>query len=81
MTQDKQSLLAGFGGTLIGSKYQEQDEVRRLAGIGLWQSLLISETIRHQQWFNQKKVFLDSLESQLKSLIKSVETTSKQRLG
>jgi hypothetical protein len=27
MTQDKQGLLAGLGGTLIGSKFHEQDEV------------------------------------------------------
>jgi hypothetical protein len=33
MTQDKQGLLAGFGGTLMGNKFHEQDEVRTIAEI------------------------------------------------
>lgn len=33
------------------------------------------------QWFEQKKSYLDSLESQMKGWIKSVEVASKHRLG
>lgn len=33
------------------------------------------------QWFDQKKLVLDTLESQLKILVKSIELVSKQRLG
>lgn len=33
------------------------------------------------EWFDSRKIFLDSLETQLKGLVKSIDTTSKQRLG
>ncbi|KAJ9115493.1 hypothetical protein QFC22_005251 [Naganishia vaughanmartiniae] len=36
--------------------------------------------IEKDDWFEQKKAFLDSLESQMKGLIKSVEAASKHRL-
>jgi hypothetical protein len=37
--------------------------------------------VRYSQWFMKQKQFLDSLESQIKSLVKALETSSKQRLG
>jgi sorting nexin-1/2 len=33
------------------------------------------------QWFDRQKVYLDSLESQLKSLVKAIEMVAKQRQG
>ncbi|KAJ9105808.1 hypothetical protein QFC19_003376 [Naganishia cerealis] len=36
--------------------------------------------IERDDWFDEKKAFLDSLEGQMKGLIKSVETASKHRL-
>ncbi|KAJ9095011.1 hypothetical protein QFC21_005804 [Naganishia friedmannii] len=36
--------------------------------------------VEKDDWFEQKKSFLDSLEAQMKSLIKSAETASKHRL-
>ncbi len=33
------------------------------------------------QWFDKKKIYLDTLEAQLRSLVKSTEVVAKQRIG
>ena len=33
------------------------------------------------QWFDRKKAYLDSLETQLRGLVKAIDTVAKQRAG
>lgn len=33
------------------------------------------------EWFDQKKAYLDALESQLRGLVKAIDLVSKQRYG
>ncbi|WRT67935.1 uncharacterized protein IL334_004909 [Kwoniella shivajii] len=48
-----------------------------LLNVGGWTG---PKFIEQDDWFESRKSFLDSLENQLKSLSKSIETSSKQRL-
>lgn len=79
MTQEKQGLLSG----LTGPKFVETDDV---SVFGLQYSILsLHKTnvlyLSPSQWFNQKNLTLDSLESQLKGLTKSIDISSRSRLG
>lgn len=83
MTQEKQSVLASIGGTIGGPRFVEQDEVCSAFPVTVfWSGVPLNlNHIRLSQWFIKQKQFLDSLESQIKSLVKALETSSKQRLG
>ncbi|KAI5297540.1 hypothetical protein KEM56_004749, partial [Ascosphaera pollenicola] len=37
--------------------------------------------VEHDEWFHERKIYLDALESQLKSLLKAVDTVVTQRKG
>lgn len=48
---------------------------------GLTSGLTGSKFVERDPWFDERKAVLDTLEGQLKALVKSVELVSKQRLG
>lgn len=74
-------LLAAVG-TLAGPKFVENDQVSfpsfRLSWSVSGLNSLLTST--RQQWFEDKKSYVDTLESQLKSLVKAIESTSKHRI-
>ena len=47
----------------------------------LGQSITGPRFYETDEWFDKQKTYLDSLEIQLKGLVKAIDSVSKQRLG
>ncbi|KDQ61732.1 hypothetical protein JAAARDRAFT_123601, partial [Jaapia argillacea MUCL 33604] len=71
LAQERGGLMATLGQTLGGSRFYEMDEV---SFISLWRMLDARDT-----WFDKQKFYLDSLESQLRGLVKAIDIVSKHR--
>lgn len=74
--------LASFTSGITGPKFIERDEVR--CDFLSWVARRLKTDVWlgcASQWFDDKKAALETLEGQLKALVKSVELVSKQRLG
>lgn len=72
---DRGGLIASIGQSLTGPRFHETDEV------GTWLYWTRPQSHVLSQWFDRQKGYLDSLESQLKSLVKAIEMVAKQRQG
>jgi sorting nexin-1/2 len=75
IANERGGLMASIGQTITGPRFHETDEVR---------SLLVftgSDRLIRIQWFDQKKSYLDSLELQLRGLVKAIDLVTKQRSG
>jgi hypothetical protein len=66
--------MASIGQSITGPRFYEMDEVCD-SGLG------INHTTEFLQWFDRQKTYLDSLESQLKGLVKAIEVVAKHRAG
>ncbi|KZT71976.1 Vps5-domain-containing protein, partial [Daedalea quercina L-15889] len=65
----EKGFMASLGQSLAGPRFYETDEVW-LAG---------SSPHLHTQWFDRQKAYLDSLESQLRGLVKAIDLVAKHR--
>ena len=71
-------MLSSISSTLAGPKFVETDDVRpfhRLMSYGRADGACIV------QWFNNQKILLDRLETQLRGLIKAIDLVARQRSG
>lgn len=68
-------------GQIAGPRFHEVDEVCSSFTISFVLPILLTLRSFRFQWFDKKKVYLDSLESQLRGLLKALEVVSKQRTG
>lgn len=75
IAHERGGLMASIGQSIVGPRFYETDEVT-LSNI--YPSLSASKKPFHQ-WFDRQKVYLDSLESQLKGLVKTMEVVMKAR--
>ncbi|KZT09984.1 Vps5-domain-containing protein [Laetiporus sulphureus 93-53] len=66
LAQEKGGLMASIGQSLAGPRFHETDEVTLLHRPSL-------------QWFDKQKAYLDSLELQLKGLVKAIDLVAKHR--
>lgn len=67
--------MASLGQSLAGPRFHEMDEVRSVASLPLTHAHPIL------QWFDRQKAYLDSLESQLRGLVKAIDLVAKHRSG
>ena len=52
-----------------------------LSAIGINVGSSSGKFVEHDDWFHDRKIYLDALENQLKALLKAVETVVEQRKG
>lgn len=62
-----------------GSKFIEHDDVSRSGGFPTSLNIRWLHSANELQWFHDRKVYLDALENQLKSLLKAMDTVVVQR--
>lgn len=67
--------MASIGQTIAGPRYYETDEVTPLSH---WTT---RQNLTTHQWFDRQKIYLDSLESQLRGLVKAIDFVTKHRAG
>ena len=67
--------MATIGQSIAGPRFYESDEV------GLTYQLRCNPYSYPPQWFDRQKAYLDSLETQLRGLVKAIDVVSKQRTG
>lgn len=76
IAHERGGLMATIGQSIVGPRFHETDEV--------FLSSLHSPPSRSdkpfEQWFDRQKLYLDSLESQLKGLVKTMEVVMKTRI-
>jgi sorting nexin-1/2 len=75
IAHERGGLMASIGHSIVGPRFYETDEV--FLSIPCT-SLPRSNQLFHQ-WFDRQKVYLDSLESQLRGLVKTIEAVMKAR--
>lgn len=66
--------MASIGQTITGPRFHETDEVSVFPYV-------IFFAYRGVQWFDRQRAYLDSLESQLRSLVKAIDTVARHRAG
>ena len=66
--------MASIGQTISGPRFHETDEVGDF-------SYMLCSSYGGVQWFDRKRAYLDSLESQLRGLVKAIETVARHRAG
>ena len=67
--------MSSIGQAVAGPRFYEMDDVRSIL------FTQICKILYALKWFDKKRTYLDSLESQLKGMVKAVEAVSKQRSG
>jgi sorting nexin-1/2 len=67
--------MASIGQTIAGPRFYETDEVKFI------EIYSVLYHLKHYQWFDRQKAYLDSLESQLRGLAKAIELVAKCRSG
>jgi sorting nexin-1/2 len=68
--------MASIGQTIAGPRFHETDEVRVLT-----YDILSHLLMYGVQWFDRQKAYLDSLESQLRGLVKAIDAVARHRTG
>ena len=71
-------MLSSISSTLAGPKFVETDDVRPFHRL---MSYVRVDGTRVVQWFNNQKILLDRLETQLRGLIKAIDFVARQRSG
>jgi sorting nexin-1/2 len=69
--------MASIGQSIAGPRFHETDEVRCGQACFYYFSLIDFS----KKWFDRQKAYLDSLESQLRGLVKAIELVAKHRSG
>lgn len=76
IANERGGIMASLGQSIAGPRFHETDEVPEHDSLHL-----ISSANIVIQWFDHKKSYLDSLETQLRGLVKAIDTVAKQRSG